>query len=68
MKPGERVGTAVENRALKRRLVRADRSHAVLVYDGADVVGWCQFGPPPELPARMRGYGKVPVDPGLFLL
>jgi GNAT superfamily N-acetyltransferase len=59
MKPGESPGKAAENRALKERLVRADRSHAALVYDGGDVVGWCQFGPPAELPARMRGYGKL---------
>jgi len=61
LKPGEKDGTAAENSALKERLVRTDRSHAALVYDGADVVGWCQFGPPAELPARMRGYGKMDV-------
>ncbi len=63
LKPGERDGTAAENRAHKERLVRENRSHAALVYDGADVVGWCQFGPPSELPARMRGYGKLDVAP-----
>ena len=47
------------HRAYKERLVRANRSHAALVYDGADIVGWCQSGPPAELPARMRGYGKL---------
>lgn len=61
LKPGEPPGTAAENRAYKERLVRANRSHAALVYDGSDVVGWCQFGPPAELPARMRGYGKLDV-------
>ncbi len=34
-----------------------------LTYDGPDVVGWCQFGPPPELPGRMSGYGKMDVAP-----
>ncbi len=63
MKPGESPGTAAENRAYKQRLVRANRSHAALVYDGKDVVGWCQFGPPAELPARMRGYGKLDMAP-----
>ena len=63
MKLGESPGTAAENRAYKERLIRANRSHAALVYDGADVVGWCQFGPPAELPARMRGYGKLEVAP-----
>jgi GNAT superfamily N-acetyltransferase len=59
MKPGESPGKAAQNRAYKERLVRANQSHAALVYDGADVVGWCQFGPPAELPSRMRGYGKL---------
>ncbi len=63
MKPVESPGTAAENRAYKEKLVRANRSRAALVYDGADVVGWCQFGPPAELPARMRGYGKLEVAP-----
>jgi GNAT superfamily N-acetyltransferase len=47
-----------KHRALKN-LVRENRSHAALVYDGQDVVGWCQFGPPLELPARMSGYDKL---------
>jgi len=56
--------TPAQNRADKERLVRANRSHAALVYDGADVVGWCQFGPPSELPRidRMRGYGLKKPD------
>src|SRR3989449_1247570 len=41
-----------KHKEYKEKLVRANRSHAALVYDGADVVGWCQFGPPPELPGR----------------
>src|SRR5439155_2645727 len=44
-------------------LVRANRSHAALVYDGPDVVGWCQFGPAVELPGGMSGYGKMDVAP-----
>ena len=52
------------NRAYKEGLVSANQSHAALVYDGADVVGWCQFGPPAELPARMGGSRKLGVtDP-----
>ncbi|HTW11842.1 MAG TPA: GNAT family N-acetyltransferase [Solirubrobacteraceae bacterium] len=38
------------NRAIKERLVRAGRSHAALVFDGEQVVAWCQFGAPDELP------------------
>jgi len=52
-----------KHRALKERLVRANQSHAALVYDGADIVGWCQFGPPVELPGRMSGYGKLDEAP-----
>ncbi|MDA4125658.1 MAG: GNAT family N-acetyltransferase [Thaumarchaeota archaeon] len=47
------------HRELKQILVQADQSHAALVYSGTDVVGWCQFGQPIELPARMTGYGKL---------
>jgi len=52
-----------KHRALKEKLVRANQSHAALVYDGADVVGWCQFGPPVELPGRMSGYGRLDAAP-----
>src|SRR5437016_10362808 len=52
-----------KHKEYKERLVRANRSHAALVYDGADVVGWCQFGPPAELPARMSGYGRLDIAP-----
>lgn len=37
-------------RGAKERLVREGRAHAALVFDGADCVGWCQFGAPAELP------------------
>jgi GNAT superfamily N-acetyltransferase len=52
-----------KHRALKERLVRENRSHAALVYNGADVVGWCQFGPPAELPARMSGFNRLGETP-----
>lgn len=42
--------TAERNRAEKAGRVREGRAHAALVYDGAACVGWCQFGPPDELP------------------
>lgn len=40
-----------DGRSVKQALVEADRSHAALVYDGADVVGWAQYGCAAELPA-----------------
>jgi GNAT superfamily N-acetyltransferase len=59
LKPGEPEGTAAERKALKERLVRENRSHTALVYDGPDLVGWCQFGPPAELPGRMTGFLRL---------
>lgn len=42
--------SAEHNRAAKEKRVREGRTHAALVYDGSDGVGWCQFGPTAELP------------------
>lgn len=42
--------TASQNRSEKELRVRDGTAHASLVYDGADAVGWCQYGPPGELP------------------
>ena len=48
---GHGWGVAAElNRAEKEALVRQGQAHAALVYEGADCVGWCQYGPPAELP------------------
>ncbi|MEZ5913064.1 MAG: hypothetical protein R3D84_13330 [Paracoccaceae bacterium] len=30
--------------------MHAGHAHAALVFDGEDCVGWCQYGPPVELP------------------
>lgn len=38
------------NRAAKLQRVRQGQAHAALVFAGDDCVGWCQFGPPDELP------------------
>jgi hypothetical protein len=59
LKPGESNRTVTSRRVYKEELVQANRSHSALVYDGAEVVGWCQFGPPAELPARMGGFRKL---------
>lgn len=40
---------------VKCQLVENHRAHGVLVYDGTDPVGWCQFGPESELPIRDGG-------------
>lgn len=39
-----------QNRAEKECRVVEGAAHAALVYDGSRCVGWCQFGPPDELP------------------
>ena len=60
---GQKVETSEERRAMKERMVREGRSHAALVYDGGDIAGWCQFGPPAELPARMGGLARIGAEP-----
>jgi hypothetical protein len=42
--------TASDNREAKQEHVRNGTVHQVLVYDGDQCVGWCQFGSPAELP------------------
>ena len=37
--------TPEQNRAEKEQRVREGRTHAALVFDGDECVGWCQFGP-----------------------
>jgi GNAT superfamily N-acetyltransferase len=46
----DRNTTADLNRGRKLERVRAGTTHAALVFDGDDCVGWCQFGAPDELP------------------
>jgi hypothetical protein len=62
LKPGGSNDSATARGAYKQKLVRAGQSHSALVYDGADIVGWCQFGSPAELPARMGGFRKLGAD------
>ena len=38
------------NRERKLARVRAGTTHAALVFDGDDCLGWCQFGAPDEVP------------------
>ena len=47
---GDWKATAAGNRRRKLARVRAGTTHAALVFDGDDCVGWCQFGAPDELP------------------
>jgi GNAT superfamily N-acetyltransferase len=52
-------------RDAKERLVREGRAHASLVYDSADCVGWCQFGPPAELPRLHNSRAYLATNPNL---
>ena len=42
--------SAERNRERKLERVCAGTTHAALVFEGADCLGWCQFGAPDELP------------------
>ena len=42
--------TPAQNRAEKEQRVREGRTHAALVFNGDECLGWCQFGSPEELP------------------
>jgi ribosomal protein S18 acetylase RimI-like enzyme len=61
-----RTKSPAQNRFEKEDRVRAGRAHAALVYDGAECVGWCQFGATDELPrikhrrAYLDGLGAPP--------
>ena len=54
------------NRERKLERVRAGTTHAALVLDGDDCVGWCQFGSPAEIvrlknrPAYEKGLVALP--------
>src|SRR5258707_9718320 len=50
--PGVGKGRTVsQDREAKQAHVRGGTVRQVLVYDGGDCAGWCQYGPPAELPA-----------------
>lgn len=56
-------GTVAQSRReLKERLVSANRSHAALVYAGDDIVGWCQYGSPVDLPGRLGSFLTLGLD------
>jgi hypothetical protein len=52
--------TASGNREAKQAHVRNGTVHQVLVYRGDECVGWCQYGPPGELPniKNLAAYGR----------
>lgn len=52
-------------RKAKECRVREGRAHAALVFDGANCVGWCQFGSPQELPRIHNERAYLATDPTL---
>lgn len=50
--------TAKQNRADKKELVQNGEAHGLLLYNAGDPIGWCQYGPPKELPLidRKKSY------------
>lgn len=48
-------------RAAKKCRVADGTAHAALVYDASDCVGWCQYGPPRDLPRihNQRAYNTA---------
>jgi hypothetical protein len=58
------AGTAAGNREAKRAHVEGRTVHQVLVYDGDQCVGWCQYGPPAEVASikNAKAYEKELVD------
>ena len=58
-------GQADVNRQRKHDRVLAGTTHAALVFEGADCVGWCQFGSPDEVP---RIKSRAAYEKGLIAL
>ncbi len=58
--------TVAGNRLAKQAHVRNGTAHQMLVYEGEECVGWCQYGPPAELPninnqkTYAKGLGELP--------
>lgn len=63
-KKGAEEPTEVKRKAKECR-VREGLAHASLVFDGADCVGWCQFGSPDELPRIHNQRAYQSTDPTL---
>lgn len=61
----DKEATPALNRERKLSRVRAGSAHAALVFDGQACVGWCQFGPPDEVPriTSRAAYEKGRADP-----
>lgn len=63
--PDDDTTPARSKRERKYERVMAGTAHAALVFDGDKCVGWCQFGPPDEVPRikNRRSYEVELTDP-----
>ena len=52
--------TAAQNRDAKQAHVRNGTVHQILVYDGHECVGWCQYGRPVQLAEHQRTRTPTP--------
>ena len=57
--------SSASKRKAKECLVLEGRAHASLVFDGANCVGWCQFGSPDELPRLHNERAYLATNPTL---
>lgn len=62
---GNADDSPASRRQAKECLVREGRAHAALVFDGAECVGWCQFGSPAELPRLHNQRAYLSTNPTL---
>jgi GNAT superfamily N-acetyltransferase len=58
---GADKNSAALNRQRKLERVEQGTTHAALVFDGDDCLGWCQFGAPNELP-RIKSRARYEKD------
>jgi GNAT superfamily N-acetyltransferase len=61
-----RAGRARRNLRDHRALLADGCAHGIIVYAGAEPVGWCQYGPKEELPRidAKRNYRRIDPDSG----
>ncbi len=64
--PRTRAERAVRNHQHKSELVQKGSAHGVLVYEGREPVGWCQYGPREELPRvdNTQNYRRLALEDG----
>ena len=64
--PRTRAERAVRNHQQKSELVQKGSAHGILVYEGREPIGWCQYGPREELPRvdNRQNYRRLDLEGG----